>query len=272
MIIEVNHLGFSYPDTPVLDDVSFSIPSGAFLGILGPNGSGKSTLLRLLDRILIPASGSIRLKGNDLGRFSRRELSRVIAFVPQDLPWAFPFTVEEVVLMGRSPHVGRRLFERSEDLAVAHTVMDRLNILSCAGHPVTAVSGGERQRALIARALAQQPEILLLDEPNAHLDLAHQAAIFEILRERNRAQGMTVVCVSHDLTLTAAFSDTMLLLGRSGPRGYGVLSWGSPEAVLTPDHLREAFAVPVLVDRHPTAGTPRVTCDTRTSSPTLERS
>ncbi len=277
MILEVDGVGFTYPGTPVLEEISFSIPRGEFLGVVGPNGSGKSTLLRLLDRILLPDAGSIRLKGRDLGSFTRLELSRVLAYVPQDLPWVFPFTVEEVVLMGRSPHVGRRFFERSVDRDIARSAMERVDLLHCADHPITAVSGGERQRALIARALAQEPEILLLDEPNAHLDVAHQITIFQILRERNIDRALTILCVSHDLTLTAAFSTSMLLLGKSHvePRGavsaQRVLAWGKPDEVLTAETLRRAFGTPVLVDRHPTAGSPRVTCDTRPHSPASER-
>src|SRR3989304_4366858 len=214
MQVQVSRLSFSYPRWPVLDDVTFEAKGGEFLSVLGPNGSGKSTLLRLLARILLPEKGSIMLGAQLLSTFERNQLARIIGYVPQEMNLFFPFTVMEVVLMGRTPYVGKWGFENAEDIQHAQKAMEHTDILHLAEKPMTAISGGERQRALIARALAQRPKILLLDEPNAHLDLSHQIDVFRILRRQQQEQGITVVSVSHDLNLAAAFSTSVLLLGR----------------------------------------------------------
>src|SRR5512135_2263434 len=163
--LSVDAVSFSYQRAvPILRDISFHVERGEFLSLLGPNGSGKTTLLRLLDRIFLPDRGSISIGDRPLGRLSRAELARRIAFVPQDGGIQFPFTVYEIVLMGRSPHTRGMAFENARDRAIAREVMALTDIDHLADHPITRLSGGERQRAFIARALAQQPEILLLDE------------------------------------------------------------------------------------------------------------
>lgn len=220
MSLRIEHVSFSYAELPVLHDISFDVPAGDFLSLLGPNGSGKTTLLRLLDRILLPQRGTIALKGRTLQQYSRKEIARLVAYVPQDTLWVFPFTVLEVVLMGRSPYVGRSGFESQLDLDVALEMMRLTDIEHIAEKPITALSGGERQRVLIARALSQQPQILLLDEPNAHLDISHQLEIFQILREQNAQHNLTIVSVSHDLNLAAAFSKRVMLLAQRERSGW----------------------------------------------------
>ena len=267
MLLHIDNLSFSYPGTPVLENIGFSVEPGDFVSIVGPNGSGKTTLLKLLDRILVPEQGTIRFGGHPLHEYARAELARRISYVPQETGWVFPFTVLDIVLMGRSPHLGRRVFEGGDDIRIAREAMELVDVASLEEHPITGISGGERQRVLIARALAQKPEMVLLDEPNAHLDLLHQLGIFAVLRDRNRAEGLTVVSVSHDLNLAAAFSSHILLLSREQPPGearfgpYRVLAFGTPRDVLTPELLYKAFGARVLVDRHPTMGSPRVTPD-----------
>jgi|WetSurMetagenome_2_1015567.scaffolds.fasta_scaffold190837_2 iron complex transport system ATP-binding protein len=252
--LSVHDITFSYDATPpVLRSVTLHVVNGEFLTIVGPNGSGKSTLLRLLDRILSPQSGDVRLHDRDLVSFSRQEIARRVAFVPQDTGMLFPFTVQQVVLMGRSPHSKGAVFENADDRRIAAEAMALMDIGHLEHQPVTALSGGERQRAFIARALAQRPEILLLDEPNAHLDIAHQLDVFSILRKLNRDQGLTVVSVSHDLNLAAAFSDRVAML-----RGGTIAALGTPEAVLTEAHIKEVFGTDVVVDLHPRDGTTRV--------------
>jgi iron complex transport system ATP-binding protein len=262
MSLRVEHIDFSYPNLHVLRDLSFELETGDFLSLLGPNGSGKSTLLRLLDRILLPQHGTITLEGRPLHQFSRKEIARIIAYVPQDTVWAFPFTVLEVVLMGRSPYVGRFGFESRHDLDVTLEMMRLTQIEHLAEKPITAISGGERQRVLIARALSQQPQILLLDEPNAHLDICHQVEIFQILRERNEQQGLTIVSVSHDLNLAAAFSKKVMLLAHEDAgqhqTGATILSLGSPAEVLTESNIERVYGTPVIVDRHPRSSSPRI--------------
>lgn len=258
MSLSVHKLHFHYPDIPVLRDISFDVATGDFLSLLGPNGSGKSTLLRLLDRILIPESGTITLKERSLEEYSRRDLARLIAYVPQETLWAFPYTVFEVVLMGRSPYVGHSGFENSEDIEFAREMMRITDVERLADKSITAVSGGERQRALIARALCQKPEILLLDEPNAHLDINHQVEMFQILKELNERANLTIISVSHDLNLAAAFTKRILLLKESEGNGATMFAIGTPQEVLTESTIEQVYHTPVLVDKIPKSTTVRI--------------
>jgi iron complex transport system ATP-binding protein len=253
--LTVDNISFGYDRTvPVLRDVSFSVHRGEFLSLLGPNGSGKTTLLRLLDRIFLPLRGQILLDDRNLVKFSRSAIARRIAFVPQDGGIQFPFTVFEIVLMGRSPHSRGMAFENAHDREIARDMMKVTDIEHLAHQPITKLSGGERQRAFIARALAQQPEILLLDEPNAHLDISHQVEVFRLIRRLNTESGLTVVSVSHDLNLAATYSDRvgMLLCG-------SLVAMGTPHDVLTEDRIREVFRAEVIVDSHPATSSPRIT-------------
>jgi iron complex transport system ATP-binding protein len=253
--LTVEAVSFGYrPGTSVLRGVSLTVRTGEFLSLVGPNGSGKTTLLRLLDRIFVPQSGRILLGGRPLGEYARVALARRIAFVPQESGVLFPFTVKELVLMGRSPHARGTLFANKHDLEVVDEVMSLTDIGHLAGQPVTALSGGERQRVIIARALAQEPAVILLDEPNAHLDLSHQLAAFALLRRMNTGRGLTVVSVSHDLNLAATFSDRVAVLV-----GGRLTAVGAPRDVLTSSLIREAFQTHVLVDPHPVGGGPRIT-------------
>lgn len=252
--LRIDNISFSYVrGVPTLRGISFSIAQGEFLSLVGPNGSGKTTLLRLLDRILLPDEGTIHLGERNLADFSRADLARRIAVIPQDTTMPFPFTVVEVVLMGRSPHTRGAMFENEHDREIAYDMMRLTNTVHLADHPVTTLSGGERQRVMIARALAQMPEILLMDEPNAHLDIAHQIEAFSLIKKFNIERRVTVVCVSHDLNLAAAFSDRMGILVCGS-----LTALGRPEEVLTEATISAAFQTHVMVDRHPVFGTPRV--------------
>ena len=253
--------GFGRKETAVqslvLKNVSLTIESGEVLGILGPNGSGKSTLLKILMRILVPQQGTIEWFGQPLDAFSQADIARHVAFVPQETQQAFPFTINEMVLMGRYPHHGRTWglgWEGSHDRAVAMQAMRDLDVAHLGTRLITDVSGGERQRAVIARALAQEPEVLLLDEPTAFLDLHHQLDIARIIRRLNRERGLTVVLVSHDLNLASQYCDRLLLL-REGE----IVTVGSPEEVIAAASLEPVYGCSVLVDQHPQSGRPRVT-------------
>ncbi len=254
-VLTLDDVSFSYDGRiPVIRSVSCSIRRGEFLTLVGPNGSGKSTLLRLLDRILLPSRGTITLEGKNINEHTRTGLAKKITLVPQEGGQVFPFSVADMVLMGRSPHVRNPFFENDHDREIAQEMMRQVDIAHLAHHPVTALSGGERQRVFLARALAQQPGILLLDEPNAHLDLAHQLEVFTILRNLTRTSGLTVVSISHDLNLAAAFSDRigMLLCG-------SLTVLDTPEKALTEHHINEVFGTRVIIDRHPSEPVPRVT-------------
>jgi iron complex transport system ATP-binding protein len=253
--LAVENVSFGYaPGVPTLRNVSLSIHEGEFLGLIGPNGSGKTTLLRLLDRIYIPQSGRIALGGRDISQYPRTELAQRIAFVPQETGPQFPFTVLEIVLMGRAPHCRGKAFENRHDRDIALNMLALTDVGHLAQQPITSLSGGERQRVFIARALAQQPHILLLDEPNAHLDIAHQIEIFDIIKKLNRESGLTVVSVSHDLNLAATYSDrvAMMVCG-------SIAAVGTPQEVLTESRILDIFRTSVLVDAHPASNSPRVT-------------
>lgn len=240
----------------VLKAVTCSIDSGKILGILGPNGSGKSTLLKLLARVLRPRSGTVELFGEPLSRLSQAEVARQVALVPQETMQIFPFTIAEMVLMGRFPHhqgYGGWHWEDADDWRIAHQAMEDLDVTHLGSRLVTDVSGGERQRAVIARALTQEPQVLLLDEPTAFLDLHHQLDIARILRSLNRERGLTVILVSHDLNLASQYCDQLMMLQHGQ-----VVEVGSPLEVLRPDLLESVYGCQVLVDGHPQSGLPRV--------------
>ncbi len=252
-VLELKQVGFKYGDKPVLRDVTLAVEKGEFFGILGPNGSGKSTLLSLIDGIRPPCEGEVRLKGIAPGRMKRREVARWVAVVPQDVSWFFPFTVEEVVLMGRTPHMGRLAFESDRDLAAASSAMEAVGILPFAGRSMDTLSGGERQRVWIARALAQEPEIILLDEPTSSLDIAHRVGTFDLIRSLSREAGLTIVSVTHDINLASLYCDRIALLKQGR-----LHALGRPEEVLTGSNIREVYGIDVVVDRHPLTGLPRI--------------
>ena len=251
----IENVFFGYePSVPTLTAISLEVQKGEFLSLIGPNGSGKTTLLRLLDRIYLSERWRILFAGRDLKSYSRSELARHIAFVPQENVVLFPFTVLEIILMGRSPHSRGMAFENTHDRDIANAMMKLTEVEHLAHHPITALSGGERQRVFIARALAQQPECILLDEPNAHLDIAHQVEVFSLIKKLNKESGLTVISVSHELNLASTYSNriAMLVCG-------SLAAVGSPREVLTETRIREVFRTNVLVDDHPRGGAPRVT-------------
>ena len=252
-ILELERIGFQYGEKRVLQNITLTVARGEFFGILGPNGSGKSTLLNLIDGIRLPCEGEIRLKGIAPGRMRRKDMARLVAVVPQEASWVFPLTVEEIVLMGRTPHLGRLAFESERDLAVARSAMEATDLLPLASRLMETLSGGERQRVLIARALAQEPEVILLDEPTASLDIAHQIRTFDLIRSLSRSAGLAVVSVTHDMNLAALYCDRIALLEEGRLR-----SLGCPGEVITESNIREVYGVDVVVDHHPLTGLPRV--------------
>ena len=235
---------FGYGGAVRLAGASFEVAEGEILGLVGPNSSGKTTLLRLLSKVHAPDRGEIRFRGRPLGAVARLDLARDVAVVPQEEQLAFPVSVEELVLMGRFPRSEGRLFEGPADLARAREAMSLAGVLELSDHLVDTLAGGERQRALLARALAQEPRVLLLDEPTSHLDLLHQRHLVGLLRQLNRERGMTVIFVSHDLNLAGELADRLLLL--SGGR---VVRLGPPREVLDETVLEQAYGCPVWVER-----------------------
>ena len=243
-----------------VEQVSFNVALGEVIGIVGPNGSGKSSLLKLLAGLLRPASGRIRLAGQALNDLTPIAISRTLALVPQEQAQVFPFTVAETVLMGRFPHrragwwsMGMEA-ERGEDLAAAHRAMIETDVVDLADRLVSDVSGGERQRVMIARALAQEPRILLLDEPTAFLDLNHQIELCALIQRLAKERSLTVVLVSHDLNVASLLCDRMLMM-KDGK----ICAQGTPAETIRTDVLRAVYGCDVVVDPHPQRGVPRVT-------------
>jgi iron complex transport system ATP-binding protein len=247
-------VSFSYGEKSLLDEVSLEVRDSEFLGIVGPNGAGKTTLLRLMTGYLAPSRGRVEIGGVPLRDISHADLARKMALVPQKEEALFPYPVRSMVLFGRYPHISGFGFERGEDHACVNDALDLLKIRELADRPVTELSGGELHRVIIARALAQDTPILLLDEPNAHLDIRYQIALFELLRMLNIERRKTIVCVTHDLNLAAAFSHRVALLA-----GGGIAAIGAPAEVLTPERIRDCFGISAGVDVENRNGVPRVT-------------
>ncbi|MBI4518037.1 MAG: heme ABC transporter ATP-binding protein [Deltaproteobacteria bacterium] len=242
LAIEARGLRFGYGREPVIDDVSLALQPGEMLGVIGPNGSGKSTLLRLLSGVLAPQAGEVRVRGQLLAQYTRRQLGRAIAVVPQETAISFPFSVTEVVLMGRSPHLGGFAFEEGRDLEVARQAMARTGVLELAARSIHELSGGERQRVILARALAQEADILLLDEPAAFLDIRHEVEIYDLLHEL-QGDGKSIISVLHDLNLAALYCDRVALL-----KAGRLVEIGPPAAVITYANLTAVYDTEVYVD------------------------
>jgi len=234
--------------------VSFALDAARILAVIGPNGSGKTTLLKMLNATLFPDQGQMLLDGRDTRRWTRREIARTMAMVPQESPAIFPFFAEEIVLMGRFPHLGSIAFEDKKDFRIVREAMAKTDCLAYAHRRFNELSAGERQRVLIARALAQEPKVLLLDESTVFLDLKHQAQFLSMLRELSRVQHLTVVFVTHDVNLAAQNADAVLLLYNG--KKYAI---GTPADVLTVKNIKEVYDVDVGIDSNPHNGLPRVT-------------
>lgn len=234
---------------PVLHGASFAVREGELFGILGPNGSGKSTLLRLATRMLSPTRGAVTLEGRDVHAWPRQAFARTAAVLSQDTPSELPYRVLDIVLMGRTPHLGFLGFPAARDVDIAHAALAATGCAELAGRRLNELSGGERQRVFFAKALAQVPRLLLLDEPTAHLDLHHQIALHDLLRRRNR-EGLTVVAVLHDLNLAAQYCDRLALIA-----GGRVVACGTVPEVLTYRNVREVFDVEPYVGVNEVNGT-----------------
>lgn len=237
-MIEVKNLTFSYTDTPLLADVSFSVPSGSFLAIAGPNGVGKSTLLNLLSASLKAQSGAIIIDGKDIQSSSPAMLARKVAVVRQEFIPTFGFSVLQMVLMARTPYYNRFGFETPADKKIAADALEATETADLARRQLAQISGGERQRVFIARALAQKTPILLLDEPTSFLDLRHQVRIYDLLKKMQIEEKKTVIAITHDINLAAQYCDNVLLLAKNA-RYYQ----GTPNDVFSPETIGKVFGV-----------------------------
>jgi len=245
MTLEIKEVDAYYGLVKVLTSVDFSAAQGELIGVIGPNGSGKTTLLRAISRILRPKVGTILLDDRDILKMKDREFSRNFAVVPQDTAVNFDFSALDVVLMGRNPHLGRLELETDKDLSIAKRSMELTNCWHLSERPITELSGGERQLVIIARALTQEPRVLLLDEPTSHLDINYQIEIMELLKRLTTQEGLIVIAVIHDLNLAAQYCDRLILLHKGG-----IAAAGTQEEVLTAANIKKAFGANVIAKRH----------------------
>ncbi|MFB0842699.1 ABC transporter ATP-binding protein [Paenibacillus oleatilyticus] len=252
-VIAVRQLWQRAESKTILHDVNLEMRPGRFIGLIGPNGSGKSTLLRAMGGLRRPAAGEVLLDGASLHRMKPKAVARHIAYVPQDLSIELDFTAEEVVMLGRYAHRGRFASASAADREAVREAMRTTGIDSFADRRVTELSGGQRQMVFIAKALAQQPRILLLDEPISALDIRHQLRVMKLLLERTN-DGLLIVAALHDLNLAARFCDELILL-----RHGHVLASGAPECVMTTERLRQAYGVEASIRRDERTGKPAVT-------------
>lgn len=244
-LFELRDVRFAYPrtSTEAVSGVTCEIREGRWTAVVGPNGAGKSTLLRILSGVLRPTEGRVSLRGRSLDEWGRRELSRHMAVVAQEPPVHVPLSVREFVELGRNPYVRPWASLGAEDHEAVEAALRRTNTWSLAGRQLAELSGGEVQRAKLARALAQAPTVLLLDEPTAHLDFGHAVRFFELLRRLVEQGGWTIACVTHDLNLASRYADSLLLLAEGK-----LIARGTPSAVLEPDALRRTYGCDVRVE------------------------
>lgn len=257
-ILTIRNLFCGYGNKEVIHNISFAVERGEFVGIIGPNGAGKTTLFKAVTKLLNIKSGEMLYRDKDINRLSSREIAGEIAVLPQGVELNFSFTVEEFILMGRYPHKKRFEGPNNDDYAIIENVMSLTDTEILSRRFVNELSGGEKQRVLLAQALAQEPKLLLLDEPTSHLDIGHQISIMELLRNLNKKQGITVLAVLHDLNLAAEYADRLILLNEGE-----VFKSGDPREVLTYQNIEDVYQTVVVVKENPFSRKPYILLATR---------
>lgn len=240
--IECSDLDFAYDGSQVLTDINLSLGHGKMFGILGANGAGKSTLLKVISGILKVQKGKVLYNGRPVSGYDRRELAKKIAYIPQDPVFAFPFTVSEVLLMGRAPYIGRFEFERETDLAIAEAAMETVGISHLEHRLITEISSGERQLASIARALVQEPEVMLLDEPATFLDIRHRTEIMRILKRLKEERDILIIAATHDIFTALFHFDEIIMI-----KGGKIFAEGSTDDVVNRENLSFLYDTDVSV-------------------------
>ncbi|MDD4876391.1 MAG: ABC transporter ATP-binding protein [Dehalococcoidales bacterium] len=251
--LQVQQVYHSYFDGLVLNDINLSIKAGEMVGLLGPNGSGKTTLVKLIAGVLKPNKGKIMLNNTDLNRMNRMDIARNLAVVPQYFNSPFAFYSTDVVMLGRTPFINMFSGESAIDKQSVSEVIDMTGIKHLKNRRFDELSGGERQKVILAMALAQNPKMLLLDEPTVHLDINHQVEILELIKRLNLEQRLTIIATMHDFNLASLYFDRLILL-KDGK----VLVDGTPAQVLTKDRIQKTFSVTVKVEPHSVTGVPQI--------------
>ena len=251
--LEIENITLDYGQRPVIKDLSFQLYTGEFLGLLGPNGCGKTSVIKSLSRVLTPGSGRILLEGKELSGISRPELARFIGVVPQNPYLPETFTVFEVVVLGRNPYLGLLSGETARDIAIVWQAMEKTGITHLAKRRIGELSGGEKQRVTIARVLAQEPQVILLDEPTANLDIAQQLDILELVTGMCRENNIAGLIAIHDLNIAAQYCTRIIML-KNGQ----IYAEGSPNEVITAENVREVFNAETTIYRHPENNLPMV--------------
>jgi len=253
-ILKVEKVNFSYNGyQKTLSNISFSVSRGELLGIIGPNGSGKSTLLKIISGILKPGKGNIVLLGENLNKFSIKKISKFVSVVSQDTWIAFNFKAKEVVFMGRIPYISRIKGETLEDYRISREAMVKTQSLPLSEKNIQKISGGERQRVFIAKALAQTPQLLLLDEFTSHLDLNYKYEMLNLLKKALKEEGLTIISVFHDLNLASIASNRLILLNEGN-----IVKIGTPQEVLNEENLQKVYGVKPILINHPSLEVPQV--------------
>ncbi|MBU0945664.1 MAG: ABC transporter ATP-binding protein [Proteobacteria bacterium] len=253
LLFQLSDVSFSYRHTKVLEGIDLQLCSGRFYGLLGANGSGKSTLIELIMGGHKALAGTILYKNKSIESYSRQELATQLALVPQNFAMSFEYQVSDVVLMGRHPHIPRFSSPAKTDREAVADAMQTMDISHLRSRPVCALSGGELQRVVMARALAQETEVLILDEATSNLDIHHTIAIMQVMRKRVTEKGLTVIAAIHDLNLAAAFCDECLVL-KEGQ----LFAHGPVQQLFTSELLHRAFAVEATVHHHGNHGRPQI--------------
>ncbi len=247
--MDIKNITFKYDESVILDKIAFSIKKGSFITIIGPNGSGKSTLLKLMTANLMPDSGEMVLWDKALKAYSTKDLARNVAVVPQESNIQYDFTVYDIVLMGRYPHIKRFEREDPEDHDKVKIALLRTNTWHLKDRSINEISGGERQRVIIAKALAQETKVIILDEPTSSLDIHHQLEILDLLKELNEETGVTIIMVLHDINLAARYSQEVVLLHLGN-----LITIGATEEVITVENLQRAYDIEMIVERNSYTG------------------
>ena len=257
-VFQVRNGQFGYKTTPVLEDINLELQKGKFYGLIGPNGSGKTTLLDLLAATSKLVSGTILFKDRPIEIYAKKDLARMLALVPQDFSLGFDFSVFDLVLMGRHPHIPRFANPSPKDLSLVDDALNIMDITNLRNRPATALSGGEKQRVVVARALAQDTEVILLDEATSNLDIRHTIEIMRIMYNRVVTKHVTVIAAIHDLNLAASFCDELLVVQQGR-----IVANGAVTQVLNRKLLRQVFGVESTVSLHPETQTPRIEYELR---------